>query len=288
MPLAASTGQFVEIDGVRTFFIQRGSGTPVLLLHGAPGSCSLDDWRANIEPLADAGFAVYAYDQPGFGYTDPPSDYSLEYRTQHAKRFVEAMGFDRYHLIGYSQGSYIAARLALEDPRVNRLILVSCGTVAGPGAEQGTASRATLNWGLGTWRTHSFDATEPATSRGATPSLESVREQTRRELFRRELATDDVVELRLEMTTGAHRDTMEKQRTAPRPRPVWEELKGLRPKTLVFWGLYDEGPAVERGLMLIEQLPDAELHVFAHSGHWVPYEEADRFNRLTVQFLSLA
>jgi hypothetical protein len=28
------------------------------------------------------------------------------------------------------------------------------------------------------------------------------------------------------------------------------------------------------------------LHVFAHSGHWVPYDEADRFNQLAIQFLS--
>lgn len=76
-----SKQECIEVDGVKTFFIKAGDGHPLLLIHGAsPGASSLINWKLNIEPLAAAGFAVYAYDQPGFGYTANPSDHSIEYR----------------------------------------------------------------------------------------------------------------------------------------------------------------------------------------------------------------
>src|SRR6185503_8282218 len=76
-----------------------------------------------------------AYDQPGFGHSDLPADHSLEYRVQHAKAFIDALGLTHYHLVGSSAGAYVAARLALEDPRVDRLVLVAAGALAPRGPE---------------------------------------------------------------------------------------------------------------------------------------------------------
>ena len=62
-------------------------------------SAALDSWRVfrrlftgqlEAQPgAARAGrFTVYAYDQPGFGHTENPSDHSIEYRVSHAKEFI--------------------------------------------------------------------------------------------------------------------------------------------------------------------------------------------------------
>jgi pimeloyl-ACP methyl ester carboxylesterase len=113
----------VEADGLKTFYVKAGSGFPVVLIHGAaPGASAQVNWQLNIEPLAAAGFTVYAYDQAGFGRTDNPSDLSIEYRVTHAKAFIAALRLDRYHVVGNSVGGYIAARLALEDSRVGKLV----------------------------------------------------------------------------------------------------------------------------------------------------------------------
>ena len=109
---------FIDADGLKTFYVKAGSGFPVVLFHGAaPGASAQVNWQLNIEPLAAAGFTVYAYDQAGYGRSDNPADLSIEYRVTHAKAFVDALKLDRYHVVGNSVGGYIAARLALEDPR---------------------------------------------------------------------------------------------------------------------------------------------------------------------------
>jgi pimeloyl-ACP methyl ester carboxylesterase len=140
--LASSTGvgSFLDVDGIKTFFVEQGDGEAVVLVHGAaPGASAQVSWQPNLDPLAKAGFWVIAYDQPGFGQSGPPEENSLEYRVQHARAFIDALGLTHYHLIGSSDGAYVAARLALEDPRVDRLVLVS-GSALAPSGSEGAAS----------------------------------------------------------------------------------------------------------------------------------------------------
>src|SRR5688572_14303839 len=100
---ATAIGQYVQVDGTNTFYMEAGHGEPVVLIHGAaPGACSKIHWKRNIDDLANAGFRVYAFDQPGFGHTANPEDHSLEYRVAHAGSFIEALGLDRFHVVGSS------------------------------------------------------------------------------------------------------------------------------------------------------------------------------------------
>src|SRR6185312_16732865 len=96
----ADQGQYVDVDGIRTFYIRKGSGHPVILLHGsAPGGSSTVVWQRNIDHLSAAGYSVIAFDQPGYGLTDSPTDHSAEYRLRHAKSFIDKIGCDAFHMI---------------------------------------------------------------------------------------------------------------------------------------------------------------------------------------------
>ena len=69
-------GKFVDLDGRRTHYIEKGEGKPVLLLHGFFYDSYL--WGANIDALAE-NFKVYALDLWGFGYsTREPLDYDYQ------------------------------------------------------------------------------------------------------------------------------------------------------------------------------------------------------------------
>ncbi len=38
-------GQYLNVEGIKTFYVRAGTGTPLLLIHeGAPGACSLVNW----------------------------------------------------------------------------------------------------------------------------------------------------------------------------------------------------------------------------------------------------
>ncbi len=54
--LKSDKGEYLEVDGLRTFYIKMGTGYPLLLIHGtSPGAYALTSWGINIEPLAALG-----------------------------------------------------------------------------------------------------------------------------------------------------------------------------------------------------------------------------------------
>ena len=269
--ISTEVGEYVEVEGLSTFYVKRGSGTPLVMVHGAsPGACALVNWGANIDSFAASGFAVYAFDQPGFGNTENPKDYSMELRVRHAAAFIDAMRLDGYLLMGNSQGSYIAARLALEDPRVQRLVLVSSGTLAPPSTSAKSEQMA---------REHSERLA------AYTPSLENMRSLSLQTMLRPEVVTEEFVRLRYDMSIGKNLEAQEKRRGAPKPRPIFPDLRSLQMPVLLMWGARDSGVSLDRSLLLLEALPGAELHIFDQAAHWVQRDQADRFNSVVRDFL---
>ncbi|MDC0033775.1 alpha/beta fold hydrolase [Alphaproteobacteria bacterium] len=260
----------LDVLGIPTFVARAGEGRPVVLIHGgSPGACTSVNWKLNIVPLAEAGFEVHAYDQPGFGHSGIPDDHSMEFRVAHAAAFIQTAKLDRPHLIGNSMGAYIAARIALEKPPVGNLVLISSTTLApsGSSASQKTAEAHTK------------------VLRSFEPSFENMRALTQGTLFHQDLVTDELVRERFEMSIGPRFDAMVKRQGMPRARSITDELHRITARTLVMWGANDGGATLERALLLVEALPDAELHVFKNCAHWVQWDHADRFNRLVGDFL---
>ena len=63
-------------------------------------------------------------------------------------------------------------------------------------------------------------------------------------------------------------------------------LKALTTPTLVLWGRDDKVNRPAGGPMLLNLLPNAELVMTSHTGHWMQWERAELFNRLVMDFLS--
>lgn len=269
--ISAEIGSYVEIDELKTFYVKQGSGPPLVLIHGgSPGACTTVNWGANIEFFAEAGFTVYGFDQPGFGRTDNPQDYSLDYRVAHARGFINAMDLRSCFVMGNSQGSYIAARIALEDARTQKLVLVASGTLA----PAGSAAAEHLS------REHAERL------RSYEPSPENMRDLTMQTLYNKDRVTVELVQERYLMSIGKNRDSEGERRKAAPPKAIRTQLRNLTVPTLIVWGAQDSGAAPERGLLLLEAIPGAELHVFDRCGHWVQWDQQERFQTLVRDFLS--
>lgn len=265
---SAGVGSFLAVDGIQTFFVEQGDGEAVVMIHGAAlGASAQVSWQPNLAPLAKAGFWAIAYDQPGFGHSSVPEDHSVEYRVQHARAFIDALGLTHYHLIGSSMGAYVAARLALEDPRVDRLVLVA-GSALVPSSSASTTA-----------------APQAPDAPQAAPTLESIRALTNATLQKPELVTEALVQARFAMSSSAHHAAFLARRAAPAPRPVTVELSTLSQRTLILWGKNDAGAPLEQATTLFQTIPGAELHIFDNCGHWVQWDQAARANRLISDFL---
>jgi pimeloyl-ACP methyl ester carboxylesterase len=161
------------------------------------------------------------------------------------------MVLTRFHVMGNSQGSYIAARIALEDERVDRLVLVSSGTLAPPGSSEAQAV-----------------ARQHAEAQGAyEPGLANMRKMSMGTLYHRELVTDEFVQLGYEMSIGRLHEASLERRKAVRPCSIEDDLKAMKLRTLLLSGLHDSGVPLERMTLLFQLFPDAEFHVFSDTAH---------------------
>ena len=117
----------VEANGLSIGYSRRGSGPPLILMHGGEADHSM---FSVLGAHLAARFTVIAYDQRDSGTTrdlaQSPRAYGLAELGDDAAEFIKALGYKRAHIFGTSLGGHIAQVLAARHPeRVDRLVLGS-------------------------------------------------------------------------------------------------------------------------------------------------------------------
>ncbi len=109
---------------VPLIYRELGSGAAVLLLHGSPGS------SREMVPLAEhlaPARRILIPDLPGFGASRANlADYSFDTHARQMLAWIEELGIEQVHVVGYSMGGGVALRMAEHAPdRVRSIALVS-------------------------------------------------------------------------------------------------------------------------------------------------------------------
>ena len=117
--------QTIQINGHTIFYMVRGEGEPLLLIHGYGAGMWV--WEKQINVLSQS-YRVYALDLIGHGFSDRPKiPYTPETYIHFLKDFMDGVGIEKATLIGNSMGGGIAWGMAILYPeRVDRLILIDC------------------------------------------------------------------------------------------------------------------------------------------------------------------
>lgn len=268
---------FVQVDGLKTRYLEEGTGPAVILLHGASLGSSADVFTRNLSPLARAGLRVIAYDQPGFGLTDNPGDYSVAYRRRFIMMFMDTLALERAALVGHSQAGSMAVALAFDYPqRISKVMILGTGSLLPPAPPSQKQS----------------SAREGEEGTAAEPTLEHTRALLEHNLYNHELITPEVLEVRQRMSTGKNFDAFLKRSQAGQAgggakeaKPMWQRLIDLPCPLLMIFGKNDRGNAFERATLLKEQFPQIDLHVFDRCKHLVQWDAMDEFHNLAVKFL---
>jgi pimeloyl-ACP methyl ester carboxylesterase len=115
---------YVEVNGVRTWYDERGDGEPLVLLHG--GFTDSRDFGGNLDRLAGE-FRLLLPERRGHGHTaDVPGPITVEVMAADTIAFIEKVAGGPVRLGGYSAGAIVALWVAVRRPDlVSRLVLVS-------------------------------------------------------------------------------------------------------------------------------------------------------------------
>ena len=271
MNTSAEIGLSVNAGAITTNYHDRGTGAPVVLLHGSgPGVSAWVNWRLVIPHLAQH-FRAVAPDIVGFGFTERPDgiSYDMETWLRHALDFLDAMEIEQAHVIGNSFGGSLAVALAIRAPeRVSRLVLM--GSV---GLEFDLTEGLDLTWGY-------------------TPSLENMRRLLDLFAYNRELVTDELAQMRYEASL---RPGVQESYAAMFPAPRQDgirkicsseaDVRNIEHETLIIHGRDDRVIPASVSEQLSRCIKNSQLHIFGNCGHWTQIEHNRRFNQLVTDFL---
>lgn len=286
MTVTASLNERTVRANDRDIFVaETGSGAPVVLLHGGgPGASGLSNFSRNIDALAEH-FHVIVPDLPGYGRSTKGVDGSdpFGFLADTIRATLDGLGIDTASLVGNSYGGACALRLALDTPdRVDKLVLM------GPG-------------GVGTTRKPPTKGLNALLSYygGEGPTREKLETFIREYLvFNGRAIPDSVIDERFQASIDPEVVAAPPLRRPSGPtalRTLWrmdftrdKRLRSLMTPTLVVWGSEDRVNRPSGGPTLARTMPRSELFEVPAAGHWVQWEEADRFNRKVVDFLQAA
>jgi pimeloyl-ACP methyl ester carboxylesterase len=115
-----------RVHGVELHWVEAGEGAPVVLLHGLGGSHQT--WLPIMEALA-RDRRVLAVDLAGHGLSErPDASYTLDWHAELVGRWIDAVGLDRFDLVGHSYGGGVAEVLmTTHGQRIAHMALVAPG-----------------------------------------------------------------------------------------------------------------------------------------------------------------
>jgi 4,5:9,10-diseco-3-hydroxy-5,9,17-trioxoandrosta-1(10),2-diene-4-oate hydrolase len=260
----------LEVDGHRLAYADRGSGDYLVLLHaGGLGASAADNFARNFFALSEE-FHVLAPDFPGFGKSDLPiiKEGRVALYSGIVVDWLKRLGVSKAHFLGTSMGATVALSIAARYPEIaNRIVVI------GP---------------AGISETNTFFSARP--SEGIRSIIQAVINPSKETFARmmenfvqdKKILSQDLIEYRWRGITPEH----VKSRQTFIIEDIAQQLPKVKSPTLVVHGAEDRVAPLEVPLILLRSIPEAQLHIFSNSGHWVQYEKSDKFNRLVRSFLS--
>ena len=254
--------------------VRRGSGGPVLLLHGIP--LSLLTWRRNLDALG-RDHTVLAIDLLGYGRSQKPrASYGVADHARAVLAVLDRLSWPRVDLVGSSYGGAVALLVAAaQPPRIGKVVLIN--PVVHPGRRHSVERLIRIaalepvmrtifrRTGAGRGLLRRILTRSYADSRAAEPELADAY-------------------YRLLLRDNGERAFLATLRQL-RPAEVAQTAGRVDHDTLIVWGAKDRVLPVGEARRLHRIMPRARLEILAHCGHLPHEEDPSAVNALIEEFL---
>lgn len=277
--------EYVHVNGLRLHVATAGpsDGPLMVLLHGFPEFWY--GWRKQIEPLAEAGFRVWAPDQRGYNLSDKPRGirhYAIEHLAADAVGLIEAAGRERAILVGHDWGGAVVWQAAAQYPqRVSRAVILNVPHPAVMMKHLRTNFRQLLR----SWYMFLFQIPwlpeHWLTFHRAAPLARGLRRTSHAGAF---IAEDLERYREAWLQPGAMTSMLAWYRAALQLRSPTSGQRRIVPPTLLIWGAQDRFLGRELAAPSVELCDQGRLESFKTATHWIQHEEPDKVNALIADF----
>ena len=262
--------RYLDHAGCRIAYDVRGTGPPVLLIQGV--GVSGEGWRPQVDELA-AHHACLWFDNRGMGQSQPVgASRTVHQMADDARALLDAVGWERAHVVGHSLGGPVALDLALSERRRVRSLSLLCTFASGRAAAPLTPRMVWAGLGarIGTRRMRRRAFMQLVLSPEALAGDDRDALAARlAPLFGHDLADQPPV-------TGLQLRAMRAADLTPR----LGELNGV--PTLVVSGAYDPIAPPRLGRTLATGIPGARYVEFPDASHGLPIQFARRVNGMLL------
>lgn len=260
---------FVDHAGVKIYFQIVGEGEPLLLLMGFGADGNL--WELHVEAYSKH-FQCIILDNRGVGKSDAPlGSYSTTVMAADAKAVLDHLSVGRAHVAGISMGGAIAQEFSLLYPEAVRSLLL-----------------------ISTWPRFNNYAME------VYENLKSLRKTSNPDVFMQLLQLwifapphyeKSLEALKADQKAAVNNPALQSQSgfegqlDACINHDAVSRLHNIKCPTMITIGLLDIFTPPAFSELLHQRIPHAEYVTFPLGGHVHHWEDLDRFNRTTLDFL---
>ena len=263
-------------DGVRLYYEETGSGTPVIFVHEYAGDYR--SWEPQMRHFGQRYRAI-TYNARGYPPSDVPDEvtrYSQARAADDIKSVLDHLKIDKAHVVGLSMGGFATLHYGFRHPaRALSLCVAGCGYGAEKGAtERFRAEAETIAAFIAEQGMEVFAAKY---AYGPTRVQFENKDPRGFAEFRRMLAEHSAL--------GARNTQLGVQRERPSLYDLVDQMKALTLPTLILTG-DEDWPCLQPGLLMKQTIASAALSVMPNCGHAINIEDPDEFNRIVGAFIT--
>ncbi|MBS0643494.1 MAG: alpha/beta hydrolase [Acetobacteraceae bacterium] len=263
-------------DGVRLYYEESGSGTPVIFVHEFAGDHR--SWEAQMRHFSRRYRAI-TYAARGYPPSDVPDDavkYSQARATDDIAAVLDHLKIDKAHVVGLSMGGFATLHFGFRHPqRALSLCVAGCGY----GAEKGQTEKFKAEVAAVATFLEQNGSAAFAEKYAFGPTRVQFENKDPRGFaeFKQQLAEHSAV--------GSRNTQLGVQGQRPSLYDLVEQMQALTVPVLVLTG-DEDWPCLQPALLMKQTIPTAALSVVPNCGHTINLEAPDEFNRIVGEFMA--
>jgi pimeloyl-ACP methyl ester carboxylesterase len=261
-------------DGIKLFYEETGTGTPIVFVHEFAGDTR--SYEPQIRYFCRR-YRCIAYNARGFPPSDVPTDgekYSQDRARDDIRAVLDALEIDKAHIVGLSMGGFATLHFGFTYPdRARSLVVAGCGYGASPDQRQQFVEETEAS--ARRFETLGMAKAGEAYALGPTRVQYQNKDPRGWAEFNAQLAGHS--------TQGSALTIRGVQKRRPSLYDLIDKMKTITAPTLVMTG-DEDWPCLEPGILMKRTIPTAALVVMPNAGHGINLEEPAAFNAHLADF----